>query len=109
MWFSQKQKNRRAGRAHDVLDVKLRSSQVRATRTRLLAVTFGVLFGATFGVYVLWRTGAWALDRLVYENKSFAIQRIDIQTDGIISEEQLRRWSGVRSGENLLALDLARV
>src|SRR6185436_10480908 len=36
-------------------------------------------------------------------------KEIDIQTDGVISIDQLRRWSGVKLGENLLALDLSRV
>lgn len=108
MWFSRKQKNRRLNRGH-VLDVKLRSDQVRASRARLGALAFGVLFGTVFGLYVLWMAGAWALDRLVYSNRAFAIQQIDVQTDGVISTDQLRRWAGVKAGENLLALDLARV
>ncbi|HMP82466.1 MAG TPA: FtsQ-type POTRA domain-containing protein [Verrucomicrobiota bacterium] len=107
-WFNRKQKNRRLGRIH-VLDVKLRSDQVRATRVRLLTKLFGVIFGVTFGLYVLWRAGDWALDRLVYENPSFAIQQVEVETDGVISPEQLRRWAGVRAGQNLLALDLAAV
>jgi len=97
------------GRTRDVLDVKVRSSQVRAGRMRLASISFGVLFGSVFGIYVLWRLGSWALDSFVYENKAFAIQRVELQTDGVISLEQLRSWSGVRPGENLLALDLARV
>lgn len=92
-----------------MLDVKLRSDQVRASRMRLSALAGGVLFGTVFGLYLLWRVGEWTLDRLVYENRAFTIQQIDIQTDGIISADQLRRWSGVKAGENLLALDLARV
>jgi len=108
MWFSRKQRNRRLHRGH-VLDVKLRSGQVRATRMRLVSVALGVTFGTFFGLYVLWRAGEWALNRLVYENHSFAIKQVDIQTDGVISADQLRRWAGVKPGENLLALDLARV
>jgi cell division septal protein FtsQ len=107
-WFKRKTKNRRLGRVQ-VLDVKLRSSKVFAARTRLAAVAVGVSLGTVLALYVLWRTGGWVLDRLVYENKSFAIQQIDIQTDGVISPEQLRRWSVVKPGENLMALDLARV
>jgi len=30
-------------------------------------------------------------------------------TDGIITADQLRRWAGVKTGDNLFALDLARV
>ena len=55
------------------------------------------------------RTGDWALDQLVYENKAFALQELDVQTDGVISADQLRRWAGVKLEQNLLALDLARV
>jgi cell division septal protein FtsQ len=108
MWPRRKSKNRRLGREF-VLDVKLRSSQVRAGRIRMLAVTLAAVFGTVFGVFLLWRTGEWALQRLVYENKAFAIEEIDLQTDGVIAVDQLRRWMGVKSGENLLALDLARV
>ena len=108
MWFRRKQKNRRMSRGH-VLDVKLRSEQVRKSRVRLGALAFGVLFGTVFGLYLLWRIGEWTLDRLVYENRAFAIQQIDVQTDGVISADQLRRWMGVRPGQNLFALDLARV
>lgn len=108
MWFSRKQKNRRLGNVQ-VLDVKLRSDQVRATRMRLAALAFGVLFGTVFGLYLMWRIGEWTLNRLVYENPSFAIQQVEVVTDGDISVDQLRRWAGVRPGQNLLALDLATV
>jgi cell division septal protein FtsQ len=108
MWFRRKQKNRRLGREF-VLDVKLRSSQVRAARTRMAAVALGVVFAAVLGVCLVWRGGEWAMDRLVYGNKSFAIEEVDVRTDGVIAVDQLRRWAAVRTGDNLFALDLARV
>jgi cell division septal protein FtsQ len=108
MWFKRERKNRRLNRGH-VLDVKLRSDQVRATRTRLAAIALGVMFGTVFGLYLLWRTGAWALDKFIYENSTFAIQSIEVQTDGVIAPEQLRRWTNVKPGANLIALDLASV
>jgi cell division septal protein FtsQ len=97
------------GRTHDVLDVKLRSSQVHAVRMRIVAIVLGVSFGSVIGLYVLWQASEWTLRLLLYENASFAIQQIEVVTDGVISPDQLRRWSGVRVGENLLALDLMRV
>lgn len=108
MWFKRKPQNRRLGREH-VLDVKLRSSQLRAFRVRMAALTLGGVFATIFGVYVVWRAGGWTLDRLVYENKAFAIQEISVQTDGVISVDQFRRWMDVRPGQNLFALDIARV
>lgn len=109
MWpFNRKPKNRRFHRAH-VLDVKLRSDQIRASRWRWLGILCFVVFGTAFGFFALWRGGQWAMNRLVYENRAFAITQIDAQTDGVIAPEQLRRWAGVKTGENLFALDLARV
>jgi POTRA domain, FtsQ-type len=108
MWPKRKPKNRRLGR-DQVLDVKLRSSQVRAARTRLVAIGLGTVFATVFGLYLAYRTGQWALDHWVYENKAFDIENLDVQTDGVIPVDQLRRWAGVRPGENLLALDLAQV
>jgi len=108
VFFKRKPKNRRLGREH-VLDVKVRSSVVRATRARMAAIAFGTLLGTVLGLFLLWRTGEWALNRLVYENRAFAIQQLDIQSDGVISIEQLRRWAGVSAGQNLFALDLVRV
>ena len=108
MWFRRKQRNRRLSRER-VLDVQLRSSVVRAARTRLVAFALGASFGAIFGLYLLWRIGGWGLNQLLYENKTFAIREIEVQTDGVISLDQLRRWAGVKPGANLLALDLAGV
>jgi cell division septal protein FtsQ len=108
MWFRREQKNRRLKRGR-VLDVKLRSSKVRAARTRLAVIMLGVTFGTVAGLYLLWRTGEWVLDRFVYKNSEFAIQQVNVQTDGVIALDQLRRWSGVKLGENLIALDLTSV
>jgi cell division septal protein FtsQ len=108
MWFKRDQKNRRHSRGH-VLDVKVRSDQARATRMRLATGVFAVGFGTLFGLYLFWRAGEWTLDKFVYENPDFAVQQMDVQSSGTISEDQLRRWSGVKLGQNLIALDLAAV
>jgi cell division septal protein FtsQ len=108
MWFKREQKNRRMSRGH-VLDVKVRSDQARATRMKLATGIFAVAFGTLFGLYLFWRAGEWTLDKFVYENPDFAVQQIDVQSTGTISEDQLRRWSGVKLGQNLIALDLAAV
>jgi len=108
MWFKRGQKNRRLNRGH-VLDVKVRSDQANAARTRLASIALGVTLGTVFGLYLFWRAGEWALDKFVYENSTFAIQSIEVQTDGVIAPEQLRRWTNVKPGANLIALDLASV
>lgn len=108
MWFKRKSRNRRLN-SGTVLDVKLRSDQVRSMRVRALAVGLGVTFGTIFCVYLLWRTGEWAMNQLVFENAAFAIAEIDARTDGVVAPDQIKRWAGVKAAENLMALDLARV
>jgi cell division protein FtsQ len=110
MWFRRENKNqnRRLHRNH-VLDVKLRSDQVRATRVRMLAFALIVPTVTILSLYFIWRTGEWTLNTFVYENADFSIQQIDVATDGVIAPEQLRRWTGVKPGANLIALDLAAV
>jgi len=108
MWFKREHKNRRLNRGH-VLDVKLRSEQVRVTRIRMAIMAVSIPAFTVFGLYLFWRTGEWALDKFVYENAEFAIQRVEVQTDGVMAPDQLRSWSGVKPGANLIALDLASV
>jgi cell division protein FtsQ len=110
MWFrsEHKNQNRRLHRTH-VLDVKLRSDQVHAARVRMVSWTFALVAGTFLGLYLVWRAGEWGLNTFVYENADYAIQQIDVATDGVIAPEQLRRWTGVKPGANLIALDLAAV
>jgi cell division protein FtsQ len=108
MWFRRTPKNRRLGRER-VLDVKLRSSQVQARRVRMAALALGGVFTAIAGLYLSWRACECALNVLLYNNGAFAVKSIEVQTDGIIAPDQLRRWTGVRLGQNLFALDLTGV
>ena len=109
MWFKREQnKNRRLHR-HHVLDVKLRSDHVQATRLRLGLLALIVPLVTVLALYLVWRIGEATLNAFVYDNADFAIQQIDVQTDGVIAPEQLRRWTGVKPGANLIALDLAAV
>ena len=108
MLFRRKPRNRRLGR-EQVLEVKLRSSQVRAGRIRFGTLAVATVMGVLFGSYLLWRSGDWLLRRLVYENSAFAVQDLDVQTDGVIAISQLYQWGGLRPRQNLFALDLARV
>jgi hypothetical protein len=108
MWLKRKSRNRRV-RRENVLDVKLRSNQVRAVRVRAFSLWLGVVLGAVLTVLLAWKLGNWGLNRLVFENPAFTVRNLDISTDGSIPVEQLRRWTALRPTENLLALDLARI
>jgi hypothetical protein len=91
-----------------VLEVSLSTKPRRPWRHWLaalacLALAAGPLVG-WFGPRLQRR-----LHELVYGNQAFALNTIEIRTDGWISADQVREWAGVKLGENLLSLDLARI
>ncbi len=108
MWFKKKRRNRRFEREH-ILDVKVESRQLRALRLRLVARVFSRLFATATVLFLLWRGGDWMLDEFVFRNPAFAVQEIEVETDGILPKAQLRAWAGVKIGDNLLALDIGRI
>ena len=95
MLSRRKAKNRRFERSN-VLEVKMHSKHVRARRVRLLSRALAGTLGMLLAVVGIWRGAEWAVDEFVYRNTTFAIQEIDVQTDGIISREQLREGMGVK-------------
>ena len=107
-WFSRRQRNRQHRRRH-VLDVKLSTEQRRGARLRWLGLTLATASVAFLILVACWRGGEWALQRLIFRNAAFAVNEIDIGTDGVIALEQLRRWAGIELESNLFALDLNRI
>jgi cell division septal protein FtsQ len=108
-WLKRKPKNRRSPEREHGLDVKLRTSQTRAARTRKVGTGIGVVFALAVIALVVWRGGEWLLNALIYRNDAFTVQQIDVQTDGVLTRDIIRSWAKVKVGENLMALDLLRV
>ncbi len=106
--FNRKPKNRRFERKH-VLDVKVSSARRRQIWFRRLAMLLMVVFMGALGLFVVGRGGDYVLEKLVYTNPAFAIHNVDIETDGVLSLDQLRAWAGVRLRSNLMKLDLGRI
>jgi len=108
-WLTGKPRNRRAAEREYELDVKLRTSHNRAARMRMVGVGAMVVFSLAVIALVIWRGGQWVLDGLIYENDAFAIQQIEVQTDGVLTSEAIRTWARVKPGDNLMALNLMRL
>jgi hypothetical protein len=92
-----------------ISDVKTRSRKARSHRARMAISALGVSTGLVLAVLVLWKGTEAALERFVYTNPAFAINQLDIRTDGIIPVEQIRNWAGLKIGDNLLVLDLHKL
>lgn len=51
----------------------------------------------------------WSYDNVFYENEEFVLRRLNIQTDGALSEARLSEIANVAAGMNLMELDLDAV
>ena len=71
-------RNRRL-KNRNVLQVKLRTRSQRLARVRLVFWAFLVALGTILGLFLVWRGGEWALREMVFENHSFALQKIQIE------------------------------
>lgn len=98
--------NRRKRREKHLLAVKIhtRGRIWRYTRvgTAWLA-TLAVVALTGYGIYRMMMTAA---AKLVLENRRFAVARIEVDNDGVLTSDQIVRLAGVGMGRNLFSLDL---
>lgn len=103
-----KPKNRRLGR-DGVLDVKMRARPVRQARRHRVVLALLLALVAVLTVALGQRGWEWARQRLM-DSQLFALTSLEITTDGIwLKPEQIRLWTGVREGDNLLLVDMTQI
>jgi len=108
MFGRNKSRNRRR-RRQKVLDVRLSVDKRRRAQVKMASKIAGIALALLVLFVGAWRGGGWLLRVALYENETFAVETIDIRTDGIIETVRLRNWTGVDKGDNLLGLDLISV
>lgn len=110
MRFFKSKKNVKGNTRRDILYFEEESPFKRKARMKQAAAIWAVRLLALALIVILAVMFADFFKRtFLYKNPAYAIKFIDIQTDGIISKEQIRRWAGVQVGDNLIALDISRV
>ncbi|MGC8743413.1 MAG: cell division protein FtsQ/DivIB [Verrucomicrobiia bacterium] len=105
-WFRRKDDKRYR---RELLTLEMRSESTQTRNARLVAFAIGGCFGLLMLFVVIWQIANFVKVQFILKNPAYAIRVIDIQTDGIINREQIRRWAGVQPGDNLIALDIGQV
>jgi hypothetical protein len=100
-------KNSRKKEKRESLSVKTRRNEHSARRVRFVATLFGFTLSLFLLILAGWKGVEFVMREAVYKNPRLAIERIDIETDGVLSFEKIREWARVKKGDNLLGLDLA--
>ena len=80
-------------------------SRTRAKRRALVIRSVAILF-----LCVSLPLGAmWVHENIFYKNEEFVLRRLNIQTDGVLSEARLAEIANVAAGMNLMELDLEAI
>jgi cell division protein FtsQ len=108
MWF-RNPFNKRNAKKDLVLDVKVSSDKTRSARLRILLSALSVSAAVLVTFASLWAAGQWVVRRMAFESDDFTLRTFDVSTDGIIPLEQLRVWAGIKTGDNLLNVDLSTI
>ena len=98
--------NRRKRSDEYLLGVKVQTQERTRRRLRFggtLLVAAVVLTLTSYGLYRLAKFGA---DRLVFGNPRFSLAQITVENDGVLTQELVTRFAGMRLGQNVFALDL---
>jgi cell division septal protein FtsQ len=106
---NQRVSNPRQRKQQHLLDVKVRSRKATQQRNRrVLVFASKILLAAAIcaGIYLGVRVGA---RRFFFENPDYTLTMIDVQTDGTLQRDQVLKAADLREGENIFAVNLARV
>jgi len=99
----------RQRRQQHLLDVKVRSRKAVQHRNRRLLVVFSkiaLVILLAGGIYVGVRVAA---KRFFIDNPDYKLSNIEVQTDGTLQRDQILNVAGLREGENIFRVNLARV
>src|SRR6266403_6220113 len=99
----------RQRRQQHLLDVKVRSRKAVQHRNRRLLVVFSkiaLVILLAGGIYVGARVAA---KRFFIDNPDYKLSNIEVQTDGTLQRDQILNVAGLREGENIFRVNLARV
>ena len=104
-----KSKNKKRGEKREMLNVKQRSGKVKAQRVRFVSALLGLSISVSLLLILGVKGLQYVMREGVYKNPNLAIDSIEVETDGVVSPDKIREWARVKFGDNLLALDLARL
>ena len=101
--------NRRQRRQQHLLDVKVRSHTAAQHRNRKMLVMTSKVFLIVVAGLGLYFGVQWGAKRLFLENPDYQLRRLEVQTDGTLTREQILKEAGLREGENIFTVSLSTV
>ena len=98
--------NRKKKRPEYLLDVKVQTQGRLRRRARWILAVAAAVAVFTLTCYGLYRFVKFAATKLVLDNPRFILTQIVVEDDGGLTPQQVIQFAGVRTGQNLLLVDL---
>ena len=99
----------RQRRQQHLLDVKVRSRKAVQHRNRRLLVVFSKIALVILLAGGLYVGARFAAKRFFIDNPDYKLSNIEVQTDGTLQRDQILNVAGLREGESIFQVNLARV
>ncbi|MDZ4816896.1 MAG: FtsQ-type POTRA domain-containing protein [Verrucomicrobiota bacterium] len=100
---------RSLGERKDYLEVKVRSRKVNEERRRLLTRGILLISGVVISLLLTIKGAQYVAGQLFFENQQYRLKKISVVTNGRLTKEEVLRYSGIKSGDNLFALEMQEV
>ncbi|MEI8292903.1 MAG: FtsQ-type POTRA domain-containing protein [bacterium] len=87
----------------------MRAKTAKRKRQRLIARLCVVTISVAILCGLIWFGLSKALDKFFFSNPAYNLCQLLLETDGVMGEEDLVAETGIKTGDNIFRIDLARI
>ncbi len=98
----------RAPRGQHLLDVKVRTVTARRQRRKMIGGFFWKVILLVAICVAGWIGAGTVLDKFFFSNPEYNLRRVTVELDGVMTREEALTETGIREGENIFRVDLAK-
>lgn len=98
----------RSPRGKSILNVKMRATTARRKRQRIVSIATAWTLGIVLAGGIAWFGITKTLDRFFYSNPAYNLSELILELDGIMTGEDLVAITGIKPGDNVFKIDLAK-
>lgn len=96
----------RTARGQRMLNVKMRSATAKRKRQQLLMSISMAVIGLSLTCGLAWFGISRTLDKFFFSNPAYNLAALDLELDGIMTEQDLRSETGIVEGKNIFEIDI---
>ena len=96
----------RTARGKRMLNVKMRAATAKRKRQQFLMGFSMAVIGLSLVCGLAWFGISRTLDKFFFSNSAYNLAALELELDGIMTEEDLRAETGIIEGKNIFEVDI---